>query len=257
MRTPGAMGSRLKVLPRKQSPMHYYPCSALISHLLPLNRHLGLFLGTLRSLHSPNGGIKLKCTLHHSLALASSAHSLYSGPALGDGPTRSVLRAGVRKVTENSPIFGLRGEFYHPLFFPVASSYRENAFWVAGFWSAIHVIALRLTPDPITPWLLYAAVYGRDGFPTDLQYIRALDPVSAATLEPWYAFQFTDTLRDGVLGPVQQLLMTYLDIHEVCRLLYVQGVTFESSGSSSVHSDNRDPRKNMMPSRRTWWLLSF
>jgi hypothetical protein len=97
----------------------------------------------------------------------------------------------------------------------VASSRREDKFWVAGFWSAVHLVTLLLTPDPISPWLLYAAVYGESGLPTDLESIRALDPHSATTLEPWFALRATDIIGDGVGGPVQQLLMLHLDIHEV------------------------------------------
>jgi len=101
------------------------------------------------------------------------------------------------------------------VFSPEASSIRENKFWIAGFWSAFHVIVLKLAPDPISPWLLYAAVYGEAGFPTELEYIHAIDPASATILEPWYSFQATDTLYDSMTGSVRQLLMTYLDIHEV------------------------------------------
>jgi hypothetical protein len=72
-----------------------------------------------------------------------------------------------------------------------------------------------LTPDPISPWLLYAAVYGQDGLPRDLNYIRALDPVAAEILEPWFRFHPTNVIDDGFLGPIQQLLITYLEIHEV------------------------------------------
>jgi hypothetical protein len=142
-----------------------------------------------------------------------------SGPGpqagVGNGPVCSVLRAGVHRLVEKSPIFNLRGDFYHASFLPVISLHRENSFWVAGFWSAIHLVTLLLAPDPISPWLLYAAAYGKEGFPTDLNYIRALDPTSAQILDPWFAFGAADTLSDDVLGPIQQLLMTYLDVHEV------------------------------------------
>jgi hypothetical protein len=133
---------------------------------------------------------------------------------IGIGPTRAVLREGVKRLTE-SPIFGLRGDFYHLDFQRVTSSERQNLHWVAGFWSAFHLIALKLTPDPITPWLFYAVVYGESGFPTDIDYIRALDPTSAAILEPWFAFHEGHILPDGVDGEVQQILMVYLEIHEV------------------------------------------
>jgi hypothetical protein len=135
-------------------------------------------------------------------------------PGVGDGPLCAVLRAGVFSLTQ-LPIFGLRGEFYHPHFIPMVSILRKQQFWMAGFWSAMHLILLGLAPDPISPWLLYAAVYGKDGLPIDLDYIRALDPTSASILQPWFLFSAADTLDGGIIGLVQQLLITYLDIHEV------------------------------------------
>jgi hypothetical protein len=126
------------------------------------------------------------------------------------------LRAGVAVLTDTFPIFGLRGDYYHPLFVPMVSARRDQYFWIAGFWCALHLIKLRLAPDPITPWLLYAAVYGKEGLPVDVEYIHALDPASATILRPWFSFSATDILDDSLTGPIQQILITYLDIHEVC-----------------------------------------
>jgi hypothetical protein len=117
------------------------------------------------------------------------------------------------------PIFGLRGDFYHLDFQRVTSSERQDMHWVVGFWSAFHWISLKLTPDPITPWLLFAVVYGEAGLPTDINYIRSLDPISAAILEPWFGFHAQDILPDGLDGSLQQILMTYLEIHEVSSIL--------------------------------------
>jgi hypothetical protein len=166
-----------------------------------------------------------------------------------------VLRAGVRHLVNNSPIFNLRGDFYHPAFLPVPSSYRENHFWRAGFWSAFHLITLLLTPDPISPWLLYAAVYGKEGLPKDLDYIRALDPTSANILEPWFAFKATEILHDGVLGPIQQLLMQYLDVHEVCYLLSDSCEEVDMHSSLAL-SDVRVLIVSMVTQRKFLWLLS-
>jgi hypothetical protein len=110
----------------------------------------------------------------------------------------------------------LRGDYYHPSFLPVPSSSRATHFWVAGFWSAIHLVTLLLIPDPISPWLFYSAVYGKEGIPKDLEYIRALDPASATILDPWFTFTATDCLDNNPTGPIQQLLIAYLDIYEVC-----------------------------------------
>jgi len=145
-----------------------------------------------------------------------------SGPQVGTGrgPLAAVLRAGVRKLVE-SAVFNLRGDFYHLDFHPVNFG-RDTAAWIAGFWSAVHLITLKLTPDPISPWLLYAAVYGKGGLPNDLNYIRALDPTAAKILEPWFSSQPTDIISDDLLDPIRQLLITYLEIHEVC--CYSSGV---------------------------------
>jgi hypothetical protein len=138
---------------------------------------------------------------------------------------RAVLREGVTILTE-SPIFGLRGNFYHLNYQDATTSERKNEHWGAGFWSAIHLISLKLTPDPITPWLFYAAVYGESEFPTEQDYIRGMDPYSATILEPWYAFHAGDVLPNGVNGPVQQLLMTYLGVYEVCLNFSLTSVKF-------------------------------
>src|ERR1700751_646484 len=106
-----------------------------------------------------------------NLTYCCSGSQTESTRGVGLGPLRCVIRAGVKQVTQY-PIFGLRGDFYHPHFLSVTSTYRQNLFWVAGFWSAFHLVTLKLMPDPITPWLFYAAIYGKDDFPTDIDYIR-------------------------------------------------------------------------------------
>jgi hypothetical protein len=147
------------------------------------------------------------------------ADDLFSGTGrqggIGRGPLASVLRAGVQIITKKSPVFNLGGDYYQPSFLSVLSNHRVTRFWIAGFWSAVHLITLLLTPDPISPWLFYAAVYGKEGIPTDLAYIRALDPASAKILGPWFTFAATDCLDGDLLGPIHQLLVTYLEIHEV------------------------------------------
>jgi hypothetical protein len=184
--------------------------------------------------------------------ISGSGHEV----GIGDGPVCSVLRAGVRKLTENSPIFNLRGDFYHPSFLSVTSSYRENSFWVAGFWSAVHLVTLLLTPDPISPWVLYAAAYGKGGLPKELKYIRTLDPTSAQILEPWFTFGATDTLSDGVFGPIQQLLMTYLDVHEVSPLISIE-YDYLTRSTSLALSGVRVPMRSTTQQQSLLSPLSF
>jgi hypothetical protein len=128
-----------------------------------------------------------------------------------------VLRAGIRKLVGGYNIFGRLGDgdFYHPEFYTVHSNHRQLLFWVAGFWSGIHLVLLNQTPDPISPWLLLAAIYGKPGLPLDLDHIRTLDPSSATLLEPWFGFSERDTIGHDVQAAIPQLLMMYLDIREV------------------------------------------
>jgi hypothetical protein len=82
-----------------------------------------------------------------------------SGSGVGDGPLRAVLRAGLQALIA-SPLFGLQGDFYHPALLPFPSSPRQGGFWTAGFWCAYYMVTLCLTPDPISPWLFFAVIYG-------------------------------------------------------------------------------------------------
>jgi hypothetical protein len=134
---------------------------------------------------------------------------------MGIGPNRAVFRAGVHALVD-MPIWGRRGDFFHLVLFPLSESPRKRNFWVGGTWSALHMIHLGLAPDPITPWLLYAAVCGR--LPEKLTYIRALDPSSAAILEPWYNFSASDILGNEPQCQIRQLLVIYLDINDVSLL---------------------------------------
>jgi hypothetical protein len=134
----------------------------------------------------------------------------------GDGPNRAVFRAGVRILVENSPQWGCRGNYYHPILFPLSTSPRQRDFWVAGTWCALHWIHLGLAPDPISPWWLCAIIHGRDGLPNDLATIRVLDPPSATILEPWFQFTASNILGTDIQNPVRQLLITYLELNDVC-----------------------------------------
>jgi hypothetical protein len=141
----------------------------------------------------------------------------YRQSAIGDGPARAVLRAGVLSLVQKSRLFGLRGDYYHPLLMPVSSSSRKGKFWVAGFWTAVHILNLGVTPFPITPWWFYAIAGGKDNLPVDLDYIRVLDAESAADLEPWFKFTAEDILRpNDHTSPVGQLLINHLNFHDVC-----------------------------------------
>jgi hypothetical protein len=165
--------------------------------------------------------------------------------AHGNGPKRAVLRAGVRALVQDTPRFGHQGDFFQPIFYSILPTPREKEFWVTGTWCALHLLHLGLMPDPITPWLIYAAVGGKDRFRFDLDYIRALDPTSAKILKPWFEFDETGVLGENdPLNPIRQLLITYLNISDVSlvQFLYLP----VSPGPSSPPS-RRPALWNFMP----------
>ena len=82
------------------------------------------------------------------------------------------------------------------------------------------MVILGLGPEPITPWWILAAIYGQKSLDLELEYIHALDPVSAQPLSPWFNFSAADTLQTiAINDPVHHLLIQYLEMTDV-RLLH-------------------------------------
>src|ERR1700722_4665854 len=72
--------------------------------------------------HSSNDGIVSECRRRkYTLLLFTDTFISGSGPEVGTGkgPLAAVLRAGVQKLVDDSPIFTRRGDFYHLAFLPV------------------------------------------------------------------------------------------------------------------------------------------
>jgi hypothetical protein len=171
----------------------------------------------------------------------------------GDGPNCAVFRRGVRLLVENSPQWGRRGDFYHPVLSPLITPARLRDFWVAGVWCAIHIIHLGLAPDPVSPWWLFAIVYGQDGLPSDLTGIQALDPNSANILEPWFKFTESDTLDTRNKGLIRQLLVTYLDLSDVRFVSHASNYPSDPFQIDSLPCFNNHAQLNYMPWSRSLW----
>jgi hypothetical protein len=95
------------------------------------------------------------------------------------------------------------------------------------------MLVLGLTPDPLTPWWIYAVVGGKEGLPLERDYIHAIDPASAQTLAPWFKFHASDILDDKFNNPVRQLLIYYLNLDDVR--------TYNPSKSCLSHTKSRSP----------------
>lgn len=62
---------------------------------------------------------------------------------------------------------------------------REAVLMAFGFLCFMHVVNLGLGPEPVSPFLLLAALSGRSGMVVDKAFIRDLDVPAYLALEPW------------------------------------------------------------------------
>lgn len=136
---------------------------------------------------------------------------------IGDGPQLATIRASINTV-KTSKLWGELNGFYRPLLYTVpAHPPRERVaqLWAYGALMAIHLVVASLGPDPVSPWILYACIFGTFDH-IDPELIHYLDPTAAEVLRPWFAFTSSDTFAAlDYFHPVRQLLVTYLDISDV------------------------------------------
>jgi hypothetical protein len=92
---------------------------------------------------------------------------------------------------------------------------RQRSLWTHGFLSAIHIHTLLLGPDPLSPWVIYAAmcsgVSAWDDL--DLALISRLDPEAGKTLAPWFSIDSQTTFSSTDFeSSVACLLVQYCDL---------------------------------------------
>ncbi|KAJ7094473.1 hypothetical protein B0H15DRAFT_124476 [Mycena belliarum] len=156
--------------------------------------------------------------------------------AHGDGPVRAVFAAGIRQImtpatappnleTPSPPTatWGDIGPYKVPLWSAVSQPSVEADLWAVGRWAALSVAHTGVAPEPISIFLLLAALHGLnpDGpfYNMTYPFIYAHDPESAILLHPWLSIR-PETVFHGSLAqlPVAQLLVTRLGFHDLSFL---------------------------------------
>lgn len=143
--------------------------------------------------------------------------------AIGVGPERAVFREAISSRLEDRSRWSDRtdGGYAQPIFTTLLGGIvrsRTTAFYVDGTLAALHMGFLGVGPEPMSPWIVYAATQQDwNGMDLSLDFIRALDSSKATLLEPWFDFP-----QDVVLSfpqdfhhPVVQLAGHYLSL-SVC-----------------------------------------
>lgn len=107
---------------------------------------------------------------------------------IGDGPLRAVMRAVVEAIGRNNTVWRVGTRYNKIHFNGLPSLDRQRTLWAHGILAAIHIQTLLLGPDPISPWILYAAMCDGPSAWDDLDFslIERLDPDAAKTLSHWW-----------------------------------------------------------------------
>ena len=89
----------------------------------------------------------------------------------------------------------------------------------AGFLALFHMLILRTGPDPISPYLLRAALEGIEAALTiDHAFMRLVDPSLYSSLRPWLEFERGALIPSDPADDLVQLMMQ-ADIDVRCCLL--------------------------------------
>lgn len=140
----------------------------------------------------------------------------HSESGSGNGPLRGLMRALVAEIVANDQYWVRMGSDYAVLqFTQLQPLVRLRKLWADGTLAAIHIQTTLAGPDPISPWLLYAAMCSSDLAWDDLDYsfIESLDPDAAKTLQPWFLVNAgTIFAASDFTSPVSLLLNHYCNL---------------------------------------------
>lgn len=126
------------------------------------------------------------------------------------------MRAVITEIVAGDRYWARTGSDYAVLHFtqlqPIA---RLRKLWADGTLAAIHIQTILAGPDPISPWLLYAAMCSSNSAWDDLDYgfIESLDPDAAKTLQPWFSVNAGTTFSPSdFTSPISLLLNHYCNL---------------------------------------------
>ncbi|KAH9857659.1 hypothetical protein C2E23DRAFT_881239 [Lenzites betulinus] len=113
------------------------------------------------------------------LLLADQNVGFKVGDGIGSGPRQAVLRAALQLATDEGALWTACGAYKTINFHSSKDgglAERETALKACGFLSFLHLLLLEVGPEPVSPFLLHAALDGRASLKVDKAFIDALDP---------------------------------------------------------------------------------
>ncbi|KAI1783770.1 hypothetical protein LXA43DRAFT_1102144 [Ganoderma leucocontextum] len=154
---------------------------------------------------------RIKCNLValETLIKLAQRFDLTIGGAIGRGVTRNLLREAIQVALRVPNLWQTRGRYSTIEFRPYAQE-RERGLHLrsCGFLCLLHMVALGAGPDPISPFLLRAAIEDEDvALQIDAALLRLLAPDDFATLIPWISHDKSVPVARNVTTRVASLLM--------------------------------------------------
>ncbi|PIL36087.1 hypothetical protein GSI_01747 [Ganoderma sinense ZZ0214-1] len=200
----------------------------------------------------------VSCNLVALATLIRSAQrlDLTIGSAIGQGVTRNLLRETIQVALRIPNLWQDRGRYSTIQFLPyIPPQDRILHFMSCGFLCVLHIVALEIGPEPISPFLLRAAIEEVEGaLQIDTALLRLLAPEDFETLLPWITHDRSVPLAADITSKVATLLMaseinpawvsTSADVlSQMERHLFSQ--TMFGHGDIFMHADFREFTKGI------------
>lgn len=132
-----------------------------------------------------------------------------SGEAIGSSPLRAVFRACLQKLVADERYWQSYGRYVRIRAGPADFPEREEHLTLCGFFALWHMVAVRVGPHPISPFLLRYVIEGRErACALDLAFLRLIDPELYERLLPWAQYEWGSSLPVNPLDPLNTLLFS-------------------------------------------------
>ncbi|KAI9062193.1 hypothetical protein FKP32DRAFT_861807 [Trametes sanguinea] len=155
--------------------------------------------------------VSCNITSLHSLAAVANNLDIQIGEGIGPAIARTTLRFALKLATADHDLWETRGQYLSILFHASRSAIptRRARLQACGFLALLHMLVLHAGPDPVSPFLLRAAIEDRSrAMSADPSFLGVLDPDTYKTLTAWVDRDRSFPLPPDPLSPLGQLLMT-------------------------------------------------
>lgn len=133
-----------------------------------------------------------------------------------------MLRFAVQSMLADSDLWVQRGRYTTIRFHSsrMVLPHRYPRLQACGFVAVLHMVTMRAGPDPISPFLLRAAIETRSrACAADVAFLQLLDPEAYQSVIPWVARSRTAPLVVASSSPIGNLL--YGANIDVCPLVFL------------------------------------